>query len=73
MGSPGLAIPALEALVTPPLEFHELYQQHWETVYRAALRVTGNPSDAEDVLQSVFLRMLNRPMPIDPMGSPWRD
>jgi RNA polymerase sigma factor (sigma-70 family) len=72
MGSLGLAIPALEALVTPPLEFHDLYQQHWETVYRAALRVTGNPPDAEDVLQSVFLRMLNRQLPLDLMGSPAR-
>ena len=41
MGSLGLATPALEALVTPPLEFHDLYQEHWETVYQAALRVTG--------------------------------
>jgi len=72
MGSTGLVTPALEALVTPPLEFHDLYTHHWETVYRAALRVTGNPPDAEDVLQSVFLRMLNRQMPIDPMGSPAR-
>jgi RNA polymerase sigma-70 factor (ECF subfamily) len=63
-------MPALEALVTPPPEFHDLYQQHWETVYRAALRVTGNPTDAEDVLQNVCLRMLNRQLPLDPMGSP---
>ena len=35
-----------------------LYERHYETVFRAALRVTGNPADAEDVLQTVFLRVL---------------
>jgi RNA polymerase sigma-70 factor, ECF subfamily len=36
----------------------ELYERHYEAVFRAALRVTGNPADAEDVLQTVFLRVL---------------
>jgi RNA polymerase sigma-70 factor (ECF subfamily) len=40
--------------------FAELYQRHFEAVFRAALRVTGNPADAEDVLQTVFLRVLSR-------------
>jgi RNA polymerase sigma-70 factor (ECF subfamily) len=38
----------------------ELYERHSEAVFRAALRVTGNPADAEDVLQTVFLRVLAR-------------
>jgi len=38
--------------------FAELYERHYEAVFRAALRVTGNPADAEDVLQTVFLRVL---------------
>ena len=38
--------------------FDALYAQHYEAVFRAALRVTGNPTDAEDVLQTVFLRVL---------------
>ena len=37
--------------------FAELYERHYEAVFRAALRVTGNPADAEDVLQTVFLRV----------------
>jgi RNA polymerase sigma factor (sigma-70 family) len=46
---------------TPALaEFAELYERHYEAVFRAALRVTGNPADAEDVLQTVFLRVLAR-------------
>jgi RNA polymerase sigma-70 factor (ECF subfamily) len=40
--------------------FQQLYQQYAATVYRTALRVTGNPADAEDVLQSVFLRLWNQ-------------
>jgi RNA polymerase sigma-70 factor (ECF subfamily) len=40
--------------------FAELYERHYEAVFRAALRVTGNPADAEDVLQTVFLRVLSR-------------
>src|SRR5215510_1546342 len=40
--------------------FAELYDRHYEAVFRAALRVTGNPADAEDVLQTVFLRVLTR-------------
>ena len=40
--------------------FAELYERHYDAVFRAALRVTGNPADAEDVLQTVFLRLLAR-------------
>jgi RNA polymerase sigma-70 factor (ECF subfamily) len=42
----------------PVSGFAELYERHYEAVFRAALRVTGNPADAEDVLQTVFLRAL---------------
>ena len=45
---------------TPLAGFSGLYERHYETVFRAALRVTGNPADAEDVLQTVFLRILTR-------------
>ncbi|HET9480633.1 MAG TPA: RNA polymerase sigma factor, partial [Candidatus Polarisedimenticolia bacterium] len=43
---------------TPREGFAALYERHYEAVFRAALRVTGNPADAEDVLQTVFLRVL---------------
>jgi RNA polymerase sigma-70 factor (ECF subfamily) len=41
-----------------PANFDALYAQHYEAVFRAAARVTGNPADAEDVVQTVFLRIL---------------
>ena len=43
-----------------PAGLAELYERHYDAVFRAALRVTGNPADAQDVLQTVFLRVLSR-------------
>ncbi len=43
--------------------FDELFSEHHEKVLLAAYRVTGNMPDAEDVLQSVFLRLLKRREP----------
>lgn len=61
MASPQVCEP-IEMTSLPVLAgFAELYERHSETVFRAALRVTGNAADAEDVLQSVFLRILSRP------------
>lgn len=50
----------IEMTSTPGLAgFAALYEQHHEAVFRAALRVTGSPADAEDVLQTVFLRVMS--------------
>jgi RNA polymerase sigma-70 factor (ECF subfamily) len=46
--------------MTSSTEFSDLYERHYAAVYGTALRVTGNPADAEDVLQTVFLRVLNQ-------------
>lgn len=40
-----------------------LFADHKELVFRAAYRITGNSSDAEDVLQTVFLRLLRLAQP----------
>lgn len=40
------------------LGIEQVFADHKELVFRAAYRVTGNSSDAEDVLQTVFLRLL---------------
>ena len=60
MATRSLAIHAAPLAMGRPPGFQELYQQQSETVYRTALRITGNPADAEDVLQTVFLRILNQ-------------
>lgn len=41
-------------------ELASLFDAHHARVYRAAYRITGNAADAEDVLQTVFLRLLRR-------------
>lgn len=37
-----------------------LFRDHSDRVFRIAYRVTGSASDAEDVLQTIFLRLLKR-------------
>ena len=53
-------LPILMPSTAPMRGFAELYERNYEAVFRAALRVTGNPADAEDVLQTVFVRVLAR-------------
>jgi RNA polymerase sigma-70 factor (ECF subfamily) len=55
-----IELPILMTSSSPLSGFAELYERHYEAVFRAALRVTGNPADAEDVLQTVFVRVLTR-------------
>jgi RNA polymerase sigma-70 factor, ECF subfamily len=55
---------------TAPAGFAELYERYSEAVFRAALRVTGNPADAEDVLQTVFLRVLARGEDVEEVAQP---
>lgn len=45
----------MSAEATTSLE--ALFQQHNDRVFRTAYRVTGSAADAEDVLQTVFLRL----------------
>ena len=42
----------------PPSELETLFQAHHGRVFRTAQRITGSPADAEDVLQTVFLRLI---------------
>jgi RNA polymerase sigma-70 factor (ECF subfamily) len=37
-------------------------------IFRTAYRITGNAADAEDVLQTVFLRLLRQPAGAAPIG-----
>jgi RNA polymerase sigma-70 factor (ECF subfamily) len=41
--------------------FERLYEEHSPAVYRTALRVLANPTQAQDVVQDVFLRVWRQP------------
>jgi RNA polymerase sigma-70 factor (ECF subfamily) len=41
-------------------ELEMIYREHHNLVFQAAYRITGNPMDAEDVLQTVFMRLARR-------------
>ncbi len=47
-----------EPLMPNPLE--QFYADHHAMVFRTAYRITGNAADAEDVMQTVFLRLMGR-------------
>jgi RNA polymerase sigma-70 factor (ECF subfamily) len=53
----------------PAADLERIFSEHHGLVFRAAYRITGNASDAEDVLQTVFLRLLKRAPEADPVGN----
>lgn len=62
------AVHALPQTRTEPLDQAHaaaaaLFRDHHDRVYRVARRMTGSAEDAEDVLQTVFLRILRREEP----------
>src|SRR5262245_49721062 len=43
-----------------PQELEELFLEHCQMVHRTAYAITGHRQDAEDVLQSLFVKLLQR-------------
>ena len=56
------AVKTLRLVTEPPghpeTELETLFRAHHDRVFRTAHRITGSPADAEDVLQTVFLRLV---------------
>src|SRR5438045_1028466 len=46
-------------------DLENIFLRHYQLIYRTAYSVTGSPEDAEDVLQSIFLRLLRSEFPPD--------
>jgi RNA polymerase sigma-70 factor (ECF subfamily) len=46
-----------------PEGFERLFREHAKFIYRTAYRITGNNEDAEDVMQSLFVRLLRLELP----------
>ena len=53
-------VPISSSSLPAPTDWEDAYRTYHANVYRAAYQVTGNAADAEDVLQTVFLRLWRR-------------
>src|SRR5690349_7441385 len=51
-------------------ELERIFERYYDLVYRTAYGVTGSVEDAEDVLQTIFLRLLGREFPPDLSNAP---
>jgi RNA polymerase sigma-70 factor (ECF subfamily) len=51
---------------SPATDLERLFQDYHALVFRTAYRIAGNASDAEDVLQTIFMRLAGR----DPLAPP---
>jgi RNA polymerase sigma-70 factor (ECF subfamily) len=51
--------------LTDPDVFRRAYAEHERGVYATAYRVLGNPAQAQDVVQDVFLRIWRKPRAFD--------
>lgn len=72
MPATAAASDAIQAGPAGPVGLERLFVDHQDRVFRAAYRVTGSASDAEDVLQTVFLRLARwdeAALPADNLGS----
>ena len=45
------------APVVEPNSLEHLFREHYAQIFRTAYRITGSVTDAEDVLQTIFLRL----------------
>lgn len=51
-------------------EFDRIFREHYQLVYRTAYGVTGRREDAEDILQTIFLRLMRRDVSPDLQTNP---
>jgi RNA polymerase sigma-70 factor, ECF subfamily len=67
MGTPA-ALP-MKPATSPATDFEQVFRDNYSVVFRAAYRITGSAEDAEDVLQTVFMRLLKRDPEAEPVGN----
>ncbi len=53
----------------PVADLETIFRENHAMVFRAAYRITGNANDAEDVLQTVFLRLVKREPDAEPIDN----
>src|SRR5215204_5507204 len=54
-----------DAPIRDPETFRSIYDEHGRGVYAAALRILGDPVQAQDVAQDVFLKLWRNPEKFD--------
>ena len=72
--SPAYTETELEALAgCGPAAFEQFYRDHHARIYNLAARIVGDPDDAADITQEVFLRAYTHPIQAggDPRPEPW--
>ena len=55
----------MAAAIRDPETFRRIYDEHGRGVYAAALRILGDPAQAQDVTQDVFLKLWRKPEKFD--------
>jgi RNA polymerase sigma-70 factor (ECF subfamily) len=53
-------------------ELERIFDQHYKLIYRTAFSLTGSAADAEDIVQTIFVRLLSRELPLDLSRTPER-
>ena len=53
-------------------QLERIFDRHYELMYRTAYSLTGSAADAEDIVQTIFVRLLNRELPPDLNTQPER-
>jgi RNA polymerase sigma factor (sigma-70 family) len=64
------AVTILEPSVDEAQELERWFREYDSFVYRTACAITGRPEDAEDILQTLFLRLMRRSVPPDIRKNP---
>jgi hypothetical protein len=53
-----------------PEDFREMFEEHYDLIYRTAYSITRKSEDAEDVVQAVFLYLFGSQRPPDLTKNP---
>lgn len=64
-----LTAEAMEPAKDLTADLEQVFRENHAMVFRAAYRITGSATDAEDVLQTVFLRMVKREAGAEPVDN----
>lgn len=64
------AVPGKATTTSAGNDLEHLFRDHGDQIYRTAYRITGSATDAEDVLQTIFLRLAGSKQQRDLSPSP---